>query len=262
MWRQWREKLRKPNRTGKFMSLESVHIYYEEFGSGPPLVLIHGLSGSGKWWGQNIDFLAQSFRVYVVDLVGFGHSRRQRFVLSDAANALAEWMEHLEVTHATVMGHSMGGFIATDLATHYPAKVDRLILVDAAMLMMGRPRMKTGIGLVRAIFEMPPRFLPILFVDALRAGPRTIANAAHQLLTSDIRDRLPALRIPTLIVWGARDWLVPLEIGEQIHEALRHAHFAVIQKAGHNPMWDRPERFHQLVHEFLTETAADLYEAI
>lgn len=260
MWRIWFQKIKKPRRTGKYLSLSQVRIYYEEFGSGPPLILIHGLSGSGKWWGQNIEFLSRWFHVYVVDLMGFGRSRRQTFVLSDAANSLAEWMEHLNIAHAVVMGHSMGGFIATDLATNHPDKVGKLVLVDAALLMIGRPRLKTGIGLIRALFEMPLRFLPILILDALRAGPRTILNAARQLLTSDIQDRLSNLQIPTLIVWGERDWLVPLEIGEKIHAALHQARFSVIQQAGHNPMWDRPEHFHELLSEFLDELVQEEYE--
>ena len=83
-------------------------VHYEVTGEGPPLVLVHGLSGSGRWWAYNVPSLAKHFRVYNVDLVGFGRSRGQRLVLQEAAGWLAEWLQMTGITQAHLVGHSMG----------------------------------------------------------------------------------------------------------------------------------------------------------
>jgi 2-hydroxy-6-oxonona-2,4-dienedioate hydrolase len=235
----------------QIVQINSIRIYYREYGSGPPLILIHGLSGSGRWWRRNIDALAEHYHVYVVDLIGFGRSSRQEFALSEAAESLAEWMEYLGIDSACLIGHSMGGFIAADLASRHPDKVERLVLVDAAILLLGRTHLQTGVGLVRAFFEMPLGFLPVLVSDALSAGLKTILGAARDIMTSDISTRLPEIKVPTLLVWGERDWLVPLQIAAQLCYYMRDAEFIIIQDSGHNPMWDRPDAFNQAVLSFL-----------
>src|SRR5215207_8972890 len=85
-------------------------IAYEVGGSGPPVVLVHGLSGSSRWWRRNIGALTPQRRVYTVDLIGFGASRpRQRFALAEAAGYLTQWMDQLALERVSLVGHSMGG---------------------------------------------------------------------------------------------------------------------------------------------------------
>ena len=231
----------------------AVPISYQVFGAGPPVVLVHGLSGSGRWWARNVEPLARWFRVYVVDLIGFGRSRdRHTFVLSEAAAYLTRWMDQLDIERASVVGHSMGGFIAADLAANFPDKVDKLVLVDAAALPFERGYAQHVLGLAWALRHMPVGFLPILFTDAWRAGPVTIWKAARELLGSDIRPKLAHIRAPTLVVWGEHDSLVPLDLGKRLRACLPGADLVVIESAGHNPMWDRAEAFNRVVVDFLT----------
>ncbi len=198
-------------------------------------------------------FLAQHHHVYLIDLVGFGAGRRQRFYLQQAAPLLAAWMERVGLSAASVIGHSMGGFIAIDLASRYPEKVERLVLVDAAALPMGRNRVQTAVGLARAVWVMPRNFLPILFGDSVQAGPRTLLRAARELLGSDLTDKLSAIHVPTLVVWGDQDWLVPLHVGLRLYDSLDNAELVVLDDAGHNPMWDQSTRFNQIVEDFLQQ---------
>src|SRR5262245_44334445 len=110
-------------------------IHYQVAGAGEPLVLVHGLSGSSRWWGRNIGALARHFQVYMIDLIGFGASRnRHPFVLAEAAGHLIRWMDQLGIARASFVGHSMGGFISAELAADAPARVERLVLVDAAAM--------------------------------------------------------------------------------------------------------------------------------
>jgi pimeloyl-ACP methyl ester carboxylesterase len=227
-------------------------IYYEVAGAGPPLVLVHGLSASGRWWARNVPALAKCFRVYAVDLLGFGHSRGGRqFVLREAAERLAEWMDALSITRVNLVGHSMGGLITADLAADFPERVDRLVLVAPAAFSPGPDYGRHLIGLLRWLRYAPLSFLPVLLTDAWRAGPITIARAARELLATDVGPKLARVTAPTLIVWGEHDSVVPPEVGGRLQASLPSAKLEVIPGAAHNPMWDQPEVFNRLVLAFL-----------
>ena len=233
------------------IQIDSVPIAYEVAGVGPSVVLVHGLSGSGRWWARNVGHLSQRFRVHVVDLLGFGGSRGRPFVLAEAAAYLGAWMDRLNLPRARVVGHSMGGFIAADLAAGFPDRVERLVLVDAAALPFDASHLRRPGGLARVARRLPLSFLPILATDALRAGPVTIARATRELLRSDLRPRLATIAAPTLVVWGEHDTLVPCEVGEQLARVLPDGRLVVIPRAGHNPMWDQPDEFNRVVTDFL-----------
>ncbi len=229
-----------------------ARIYYETGGDGPAVVLLHGLSGSSRWWRKNTHALARSFRVYVVDLIGFGRSRGQRFVLEETAGLIAAWMDGLGAERFHLVGHSMGGLVAAELAAQYPERVNRLVLVDAAAVPIGRTLFGSALRLVPAVAYMPLDFLPVLVTDALRAGPLTLLRASYAIHQADITADLARIAARTLIVWGEHDTLLPVERGRALHQALPGSEFVVMRRAGHNPMWDRAEEFNRAVEEFLT----------
>lgn len=230
----------------------SSYLYFQRVGSGAPLILLHGLSGSGRWWLKNVTFFARRYEVFVIDLIGFGKSRRrQKFVLREAASLLDRWMEQLHIGPAVVLGHSMGGVIALDLAARHPHRVQQMVLVDPATLAYQRSYLQNIRGLLQAVYRLPLSFLPVLFSDALRAGPSTLVNAAGELLLTDMTFVLRSIKAPTLIVWGEHDKVVPIEIGKRIFNQIVGSRMVVIDRAGHNPMWDRPRIFNQVVLEFL-----------
>lgn len=233
------------------VSVGDADIYYEEGGRGRPLVLLHGLSGSGRWWRRNVPSLVEHFHVYIVDLIGFGASRGQPFLLHRAADLLVKWLDALALEEASFVGHSLGGFIAADLTVHHPGRVAQLVLVDAAALPIGRPLMRHGLDLARALRYMPLDFLPVLFQDAWRAGPRTLLSAMREIRQADLAEHLGEVTVPTLVVWGENDTLIDPLIGRELAASLPWAELVVIPGAGHNPMWDRPHRFNEVLVEFL-----------
>ncbi len=237
----------------RWVDLDGARLHYQRAGAGTPVVLIHGLSASSRWWERNVDALAGQFEVYVIDLFGFGRSRRQqRFVLSDAAALLVRWMDALGIERAHVVGHSMGGFIAVQLAAGFPERVARLVLVDAAVPLPRQSPLRHATSLGRQLRGTPPRFLPMLATDALRAGPWTILNAAEQLLTADIEPELAGIQAPVLLVWGERDTLVPPVVADRLVELLPDARLVMVSGAGHTPMWERPNDFNEAVIAFLS----------
>ena len=227
-------------------------IAYEVAGSGPPVVLVHGLSGSSRWWRRNIGSLMPHRRVYVVDLIGFGASRaRHPFALAEAAGYLIQWLDQLGLTRVSLVGHSMGGLIAAELAADAPERVDRLVLVDPAVLPLDTHLTTHAFSLLHELRTISLSFLPVLLTDTLRAGPLTFWRAATGLMLADLRPKLALIRTPTLVIWGERDALVPLAFAQQLAQYLHYEELVVIKGAGHVPMWDRPQEFNRALMAFL-----------
>ncbi len=239
----------------KLAKVGPLMIHYEEAGEGPAVVLIHGLSGSRRWWLYNVSVLAQYYRVYNIDVVGFGRSRGQRLILQEAENWLVEWMRQTGIPRAHIVGHSMGGYIATKAAVAAPEVVRRLVLVDALVLPMGRGLIRHAWGLLRSMRYMRRNFLPVLVDDTIQAGPCTMWQATRQVLSADLSDRIEAVQAETLVVWGEKDSLLDWKLGRELADRLVRGRFVCVEGAGHNPMWDRPERFNQLLLDFLAEDA-------
>lgn len=232
-------------------------VHSVEYGAGEQcVVLLHGLSGSSRWWLRNAPELSESYRVVIPDLVGFGRSARPEAALPRipaAARLLTEWLEAREMSRPHLVGHSMGGQVAVHLAAGAPERVDRLVLVDAA----GIPRQLTPRALLQFAAEVAPlwrwgdpRFLPVIARDALTAGPITLMRSIVNIVRDDVRPLLPLVEAPTLIVWGERDSLVPLSHAWEMREAIPDAQLAVLRGACHNPMVDRPADFNRLLLRF------------
>lgn len=230
-------------------------VHYRVVGQGEPIILIHGLSGSSRWWVRNVPSLAEHYRVYLIDLPGFGtmHRFHARFVLDEVSSWVMLWMKAVGISRANLIGHSMGGYICIWIAAHQPEVVDHLVLVSPA----GIPRIRSLLGyaipLVVALRYLTPSFFPILLYDALRAGPLTLLRAAQDLLTKDVRDCLHSIVAPTLLIWGEDDTLVPPSLGDILHQEIAHSQFMALKKAGHVGMFDQPQRFNAAVLTFLAE---------
>ena len=235
------------------VSVAGQPVRYEVAGRGDPLVLVHGLSGSTRWWARNVPALAKHYRVYLVNLPGFGTPRRsgQRFVLAEATSWLLAWMEAVGLEGAHLVGHSMGGYLCLKLAARRPDVVRRLVLVDPAGVPPGRTMLGHLGPLLLAARYARPTFLPVLVRDALYAGPFTLLRTTRDLLAEDVRGDLGRIGVPTLLVWGERDPLIPPSVGDVMRAEIPDSRLLVIGGAGHNPMFDRPEAFDAALLAFL-----------
>lgn len=228
-------------------------VYYQVAGEGEPVVLVHGLSASSRWWVRNIPALAQRYQVYLLDLPGFGMMRRfrWRFALDELASGIVAWMEALGFKQAHLMGHSMGGYICLRIAAQHPERIKRLVLVSPAGIPHVRSVYGYTIPLLVAFRYFKLSFFSILISDALRAGPLTILRATQDLLTRDVRDCLKDVTAPTLLVWGEHDSLVPPAFGPILQQEIRDAQLLVLKRAGHVSMFDQAEQFNAAVLGFL-----------
>jgi pimeloyl-ACP methyl ester carboxylesterase len=228
-------------------------IGYETAGEGEPVVMVHGLSGSTRWWSRNVQDVAERHRIYLVDLPGFGitHSLRRRFVLAETATWLSEWMEAVGLRRAHLVGHSMGGYLSVRLAASRPELVRRLVLVAPAGVPTERSMLGHLVPLLLAARYATPAFMPVLVRDALRTGPMTLWRAARDLLAEDVRGDLRNIEAPTLLVWGDNDPLIPPAVGDLLREEIPDSHLLLLQKAGHVPMFDQPKEFDAALLAFL-----------
>jgi pimeloyl-ACP methyl ester carboxylesterase len=223
------------------------------------VVLVHGLSGSLRWWTHTLPALARRHRVYLVDLPGYGALRRYRSrpALVHAASWLHAWMDAVALPRAHLVGHSMGGSICARLAAQHPEAVHRLVLVAPTGVPMGRSRPGYLLPLLRAVHAMPPRFLPLLAYDALRAGPRTLVHGARHILAQDLREDLAAIAAPTLLIWGTHDTLVPPTLGTLMQQRIPTARLFLLERTGHVPMYERPRAFNEALLAFLAGDKVD-----
>lgn len=234
--------------------VEGSTFRWRETGSGRPLVLVHGLAGSWRWWRPLLPELAREHAVHALDLPGFGRLPRTRpFELEAAVDWLARWFAAAEVAEADVVGHSLGGLVAARLAGRHPELVRRLVLVAPAGV-PGRGPLALTRPLVRAVLASSPRFLALLARDAARSGPVTLATAALELLAADVRADVASVRAPTLVLVGTNDPLVPPAHGRELAQALPHA---VVRElaSGHVPMVERPGDVMRELRSFLRADA-------
>jgi pimeloyl-ACP methyl ester carboxylesterase len=239
-----------------------------EAGSGEPLLFLHSAGGAGLWT-EGIDRLAQHFHVFLPDHPGFGPSP-----LPDWLIGMDDMVFHyLDVLDALglhdpvrIAGASLGGWIAAEFATFHPERIQKMVLIDAAGLRIPEVPMPD-------VFRIPPeKILPIIFHDLSKAmavmpkdfGIDTMVQMFHDrsafarlswnpyLHDPKLRRRIKsAAKIPTLIVWGKQDQLIPPVYAEEYKKLLPASQVVYIDQCGHDPTIEQPDEFARSAVEFL-----------
>ena len=223
--------------------VEGRRVRYRVGGDGPPLVLVHGLAGSTRWWRPVLPALARRHAVHLVDLPGFGAMRGgPRVALRDAPGWLVAWLHELDLAPAALVGHSMGAAVVLRAAALAPERAPRLVVLAPAGVGRRPSIVGHALPLAGELRRARPRFLAMLGTDALRAGPRTLLRATWGVLTEELGADLARVEAPTLALLGARDSLIPLEVGALLGRRLRDVRVVVLDRSGHVPMFDEPER--------------------
>ncbi|MGW8884901.1 alpha/beta fold hydrolase [Streptomyces sp. NPDC055749] len=277
------------------LSHHVVHGYrraYRIEGEGPAILLIHGIGDSSATWANLIPELARNHTVIAPDLLGHGASDKPRADYSVAAyaNGMRDLLGVLGIERATLVGHSLGGGVAMQFAYQFPERTDRLILVSAggvgaevtpvlravslpgADLMLSAlrlPGMRAQVGLFTRLMKLLDTDLGqdaaelVDLVDALPDATsrrafistlRAVVDWRGQAVTMLDRCYL-AEGMPTLLLWGSRDSIVPVDHAYGAHAAMPGSRLEIFEGAGHFPFHSEPARFLALVEDFVQTTA-------
>jgi pimeloyl-ACP methyl ester carboxylesterase len=260
-----------------------------ELGTGPPLVFVHGLSGCWQNWLEQLAVFASDRRVIAMDLPGFGYSPmpRRPIAIDGYVRLLEGLLDELQAGPSAVVGNSMGGLIAAELAICAPERVERLALVSPggvstyrnpgrmltlpAMRLLelavgghvgwvaarpglatGRPRVRTAtLGMVA---RHPARLPAALAAEQVRgAGKPGFMHAFKAILSCELRPRLPQIACQTLIVWGDHDRIIPVRDADVYAEMVPSSRKVVFADTGHVAQLERPAAFNALLEGFLAE---------
>jgi pimeloyl-ACP methyl ester carboxylesterase len=234
------------------VEVQGRRVRYRVAGSGRPLVFVHGLGGSTRWWRPVLPALASRHGCHLVDLPGFGAMRGgRRLGLPAAAEWMVEWLRAVDLDRAAVVGHSMGAALAVRAAALEPARIARLVLIAPAGVARRPSIVRHALPMAAELRRARPRFLATLGTDALRAGPRTLVRSAWGVLGEDLTPDLARVEAPTLVILGARDRLIPLDVGARLRRELPDVRVVVLDRSGHVPMFDEPERVAEAVLDFV-----------
>ncbi len=281
----------------KSVSLHGHDVGFRRVGDGPAILLVHGIAGSSRTWERVMALLAPHYTVVAPDLVGHGSSAKPSgdYSLGAQASGLRDLMRVLGIDRATIVGQSFGGGVAMQLAYQHPEHCDRLVLVGSGGL--GREvswllRLLTLPGVEYT--------LPLLFPGFVRDRGNDVMGYLHKLgfrhargvemwrayaSLSDAESRAAFVRtlrgvvdpggqsvsamdrlylaadMPTLIVWGDRDAIIPMSHAHAAHAAIAGSRLEIIEGVGHFPHAEDPVRFVEVLTEFLDQTEPSVITA-
>jgi len=253
----------------KTIKIGGLEVLYYTAGQGEPLVVIHGGGGDARTWLTNMEVLAEKYTVFAPDLPGYGGSAPLdgKYYVPELTHFVNRFTEQLGLERFYLMGHSLGGGVALNFAINYPDKIKKLVLVSS--LCLGREialwlRVLSIPGIIKALGSVfsavmagikwvteqlnPARYIMALSPSAVTIGS-TISTFYQQTLS--LEKRLPELKMPTLLVWGSRDPIVPVMQAYRAALAIPNCEVKVFEKRGHNVHRDELKEFSSLLHKFL-----------
>jgi pimeloyl-ACP methyl ester carboxylesterase len=274
-----------------YVQPEGLDTFYLEAGQGPPVLLFHGLGATNASMLPTLADLAPDRRVVAPDLPGFGDSAKP--MRSYDASFFAKWaiglMDELGIERADIIGNSMGGRVAIEVGLLAPDRVGHLVLLAPAPAFIRRRQFVRIVRFLRPELALVPVYVPhrrvVAGIKSMFSRPERLADtwydaaadefvrifntprgriaffsAARQIYLEEpwgdtgFWDRLPALEVPSLFVWGERDRLVPAAFARYVEKALPAATSTVLEDCGHVPQYELPDETHRLVREFFASS--------
>jgi pimeloyl-ACP methyl ester carboxylesterase len=246
-------------------------IRYYDAGAGPVLLLIHGIGSDADEWAFCMEALSASHRVVALDLLGFGRSAKPviEYSIEGYVEILERFMKAAGIERASLMGSSLGGWIASAFALRFPLKIDRLVLVDAAGLIADGDRLPVDLRVstlrhMQEVFSFvffdkrlaSPVFVDLAYRQHLERGDgSTIQSVLRNLESGSERldETIAALKLPTLIIWGEQDAMIPVSKGREFQRLIAGSRLEVIPQCGHLPAIEKPAELVRLALNFLSQ---------
>lgn len=260
----------------KSVTVFGAKIHYVEAGdtAKPKVILLHGLGGNTTNWATNIVPLSEKYHVIVLDQVGFGRSDKPalKYRIATFVDFLDKFMSELKIEKASLVGNSMGGWVAGLMAINYPNRVEKIVLADAAGLVpdvfdpkdMYQLNNSTRAEIrdnMKRIFATPALQNNELLVDQFLTTRVTLNDGGtiNSIIDSINRKedflngRLGEIKKPTLVIWGKQDGLLPVADAHAFNKGIAGSEIIIFDNCGHVPQFERSADFNKSVIEFLAK---------
>ncbi len=264
----------------------AIDLYHEEEGKGPPLLMVHGFCTHLYTWRHIRKALSKNHKLYMVDLKGFGHSVKAtdgNYTVYDQAHALIHFIKKNDLKGLTLVGHSFGGGVSLITALYLlkmmPERIEKLVLIDSVGYPQTLPPFLNlvqlplvgdmGVNIVSSRMIIKGMFARAYYdqsavtkadIEAY-ARPfdepdsrKALLMASRHMIPGDMDElsmKYNGIDLPTLILWGREDKVVPLKIGKRLHADLKNSRFVVFDECGHVPHEERPEETLEVLMDFL-----------
>jgi pimeloyl-ACP methyl ester carboxylesterase len=265
----------------------SVRLYREVYGAGDPILCLHGLGASIYSWRHLVEPLSKTNQVILVDFKGNGKSPKPRdtsYSIEDKTNEIYQLINDEGLSNLTLVGNSLGGgislLLAMRLIEEHPGRLAKLILIDSAA---DKRFVPIHLKLVRSffgpilIYTAPSRLAALMTLrycyhntkkvtrEQIKAYAEPLASAGgkHAFLQTakrcipenadELLEKLGQINVPTLIIWGRQDKVLPLEVGEILHRAIPNSTLEILEECGHVPQEEKPEETVRLISRFLAQ---------
>ena len=253
----------------KTIKIDELDVLYYTAGQGEPLVVIHGGGGDARTWWRNIDELAGKYTVYAPDLPGYGGSQPLDgdYYIPELADFLDKFARSLGLEKFHLVGHSLGGGIALNYALKFPQKIRKLVLVSSLCLgreiafwvrLFSLPALIQSLGavtmaLLKGLKWVLKQLNPAEFIMPLSPASMTVGGSitTFRQQTLVLEQRLAEIKMPTLLVWGARDPIVPVRQAYRAAKVIPDCRVEVFKKRGHNVHRDELKKFSSVITGFL-----------
>jgi pimeloyl-ACP methyl ester carboxylesterase len=248
-------------------------VHYEVLGRGRPVILLHGWLGSWGLWQETMAYLGRYYRTYAMDFWGFGESGKKRdsFAVNDFVILVDQFMEHLGIGQAPLVGHSMGGTVSLSVAIQYPKRVKKVVVVGSPIVgsslslllkLFGRRFvaavihnnlwiLKVGFRILSPLYTRDPRWPQMMNRDLSQTTLESFLMSIATLRMTDLRPELNRINIPVMGMYGDKDIVVNPKQWQPLLEGVQHARIERFNNAGHFIMLDDPPLFMEILHEFL-----------
>lgn len=245
-----------------FYNYKGQQIYYQTVGKGQDLVLLHGWKQDvSSWWGLT-DLLKNDFKLWLIDLPGFGSSDipKTPWTITDYADSIASFIKNQKINKPILLGHSLGGNIALKLAYLNPNLISKLVLEDSSGL-REKSSYRNFILLTAAklikyfipnIFNLREKlrlnFYQVIGSDYLKAGE--LKETLQNILSEDLETEVSKIKVVTLVIWGENDSIVPVKFGKKLYQLVPDCRFEMIEGVKHFPHLENPFIFSHYVKDF------------
>jgi pimeloyl-ACP methyl ester carboxylesterase len=249
-------------------------VHYEAYGRGSPVILLHGWLGSWGYWLGTMETLGKRYRTYALDFWGFGDSgkRRESYLITDFVSLVNQFMDRMGIAQAPIVGHSMGGTVALNVALTYPQRVNKVIVVGSPIVgqslniflrLAGRPwiavlvwnnpmLLQWGIRLFSPRITRDWRvWYDMIIRDLSRTTLEAFFSSIGSLRKTDLRPFLRQVAAPTLGVYGTGDNIVAPHQAQLIAAGIPNGYVKMMEYSRHFVMLDQPEEFNQTLLSFL-----------